>query len=165
MLITMQSQATEKDVSAVVEKIETLGYKAHPIPGAQRTAIGITGNTGEIDAGAFELMPGVAEVIRVSKPYKLVSREVKPENTVVQIGPGRIGGGELAVIAGPCGVETREQTMAAAEAVAACGVNLFRGGAYKPRTSPYAFQGLGLEGLKILARTTWLVWQPTMAIE
>jgi len=147
----MQSQATEKDVSAVVEKIETLGYKAHPIPGAQRTAIGITGNTGEIDAGAFELMPGVAEVIRVSKPYKLVSREVKPENTVVQIGPGRLGGGELAVIAGPCGVETREQTMAAAEAVAACGVNLFRGGAYKPRTSPYAFQGLGLEGLKILA--------------
>ena len=151
MLITMQSQATEKDVSAVVEKIETLGYKAHPIPGAQRTAIGITGNTGEIDAGAFELMPGVAEVIRVSKPYKLVSREVKRENTVVQIGPGKIGGGELAVIAGPCGVETREQTMAAAEAVAACGVKLFRGGAYKPRTSPYAFQGLGLEGLKILA--------------
>jgi 3-deoxy-7-phosphoheptulonate synthase len=151
MLITMQSQATEKDVSAVVEKIESLGYKAHPIPGAQRTAIGITGNTGEIDPGAFELLPGVAEVIRVSKPYKLVSREVKPENTVVQIGPGRIGGGELAVIAGPCGVETREQTMAAAEAVSGCGVKLFRGGAYKPRTSPYTFQGLGLEGLKILA--------------
>jgi 3-deoxy-7-phosphoheptulonate synthase len=151
MLITMQSQATEKQVSEVVNKIETLGYKAHPIPGAQRTAIGITGNTGEIDPGAFELMPGVAEVIRVSKPYKLVSREVKPDNTVVQIGSSRIGGGELAVIAGPCGVETREQTMAAAEAVSACGVRLFRGGAYKPRTSPYTFQGLGLDGLKILA--------------
>ena len=141
MLITMQSQATEKDVSAVVEKIETMGYKAHPIPGAQRTAIGITGNTGEIDPGAFELMPGVAEVIRVSKPYKLVSREVKPENTVVQIGPGRIGGGELSIIAGPCGVETREQTMAAAEAVAACGVKLFRGGLINREPRPTHSRG------------------------
>ncbi|MEW6733552.1 MAG: 3-deoxy-7-phosphoheptulonate synthase [Acidobacteriota bacterium] len=151
MLIVMQSQATEDQVTEVVKTIEGMGLKAHPIPGAQRTAIGITGNTGEIDAVALELLPGVAEAIRVSKPYKLVSRDIKPERTVVQIGSGAIGGGNLAVIAGPCSVESREQTLAVAEAVAACGVRLFRGGAYKPRTSPYTFQGLGLEGLKILA--------------
>src|SRR2546430_15207664 len=98
MLITMQSQATEENVRNVVQVIESLGYKAHPIPGAQRIAIGITGNTGEIDSGAFELLPGVAEVIRVSKPYQLVSREVKPDNTVVKVGSGEIGSGELVVI-------------------------------------------------------------------
>src|SRR5262245_45814136 len=129
MLITMQSQATEEQVRAVVEVIESHGYKAHPIPGAQRTAIGITGNTSAIDPGAFELLPGVAEVIRVSKPYKLVGREAKPDNTVVRVGGASIGGGELVIAAGPCSVETREQTMAVAEAVSACGAKLFRGGA------------------------------------
>src|SRR4051794_332525 len=153
MLVVMQAHATEEQVRAVCEKIEALGYRPHSIPGAQRTAIGITGNQGEVNPGALEEMSGVQEVIRVSKPYKLVSRDLKEENTVIRF-PGSdatIGGRELAVIAGPCGVESREQTFAVAERIAKQGVKFFRGGAYKPRTSPYAFQGLGLEGLKILA--------------
>ena len=153
MLVVMQAHATEEQVRAVCEKIEALGYRPHSIPGAQRTAIGITGNKGEVNPGALEEMSGVQEVIRVSKPYKLVSRDLKEENTVIRF-PGSdatIGGRELAVIAGPCGVESREQTFAVAERIAKQGVKFFRGGAYKPRTSPYAFQGLGLEGLKILA--------------
>ncbi len=151
MLITMHPQASEAEIKRVVETIESLGLKPHPIPGAQRTAIGITGNRGALEPGLFEFLPGVAEVIRVSKPWKLVSREAKTENTVVRVGECEIGADELAIIAGPCSVETPEQTMAVAEVVAACGIKLFRGGAYKPRTSPYAFQGLGLEGLKILS--------------
>ena len=153
MLVVMQAHATEEQVRAVCEKIEALGYRPHSIPGAQRTAIGITGNKGEVNPGALEEMSGVQEVIRVSKPYKLVSRDLKEDNTVIRF-PGTdatIGGRELAIIAGPCGVESREQTFAVAERIAKQGVKFFRGGAYKPRTSPYAFQGLGLEGLKILA--------------
>jgi 3-deoxy-7-phosphoheptulonate synthase len=121
------------------------------MPGATRTAIGITGNQGAIDPAHFELLPGVAEAIRVSKPYKLVSRDLKPEDTIVRVRENEIGGLEPAIIAGPCAVESYEQTMAIAEVVASCGVKLFRGGAFKPRTSPYSFQGLGEEGLKILA--------------
>jgi len=151
MLVVMRSQATEEQVRQVVETIEIMGLRAHPIPGAQRTAIGITGNTGAIDALTFELLPGVAEAIRVSRPYKLVSREVKPERTIVKVGQLEIGGGELVVIAGPCSVESREQTFAVAEAISRYGIKLFRGGAYKPRTSPYSFQGHGEDGLKILA--------------
>jgi 3-deoxy-7-phosphoheptulonate synthase len=153
MLVVMQAHATEEQVRAVCEKIETLGYRAHSIPGAQRTAIGITGNQGEVQAGTLEEMPGVQEVIRVSKPYKLVSRDVKPENTVITF-PGTnatIGGKNFAIIAGPCAIENRTQAMAVAERVAQSGAQFFRGGAYKPRTSPYTFQGLGEEGLKIMA--------------
>jgi 3-deoxy-7-phosphoheptulonate synthase len=153
MLVVMRAQATEDDVRAVCQKIESLGYRAHSIPGAQRTAIGITGNQGEVDAGTFDEMPGVQEVIRVSKPYKLVSRDTKPDNTIIRF-PGSavtIGGSDLAVMAGPCGIESREQAFAVAERVAGAGAQFFRGGAYKPRTSPYSFQGLGEEGLKILA--------------
>ena len=153
MLVVMKAQATEEQVRAVCEKVEALGYRAHAIPGAQRTAIGITGNRGTVEAPTLEEMPGVQEVIPVSKPYKLVSRDVKAENTVVRF-PGSeatIGGRELAMIAGPCAVESREQAMAVAERVHRAGAQFFRGGAYKPRTSPYAFQGLGVEGLKILA--------------
>ncbi len=128
------------------------------IPGAsdarrQRTAIGITGNQGQIDPGNLEELSGVAEVIRVSKPYKLVSRDVKEEDTIIRF-PGTnatIGGRDLAMIAGPCSIETREQAFAIAEQIAAAGAQFFRGGAYKPRTSPYAFQGLGEEALKIMA--------------
>jgi 3-deoxy-7-phosphoheptulonate synthase len=123
------------------------------LPGAQRTAIGITGNQGEVNRGNLESLSGVAEVIRVSKAYKLASRDVKEEDTVVRF-PGTsatIGGRDLAVIAGPCSIESREQAFAIAEQVAAAGAQFFRGGAYKPRTSPYAFQGLGLEALKIMA--------------
>jgi 3-deoxy-7-phosphoheptulonate synthase len=153
MLVVMQAHASEEQVRAVCEKIETLGYRAHSIPGAQRTAIGITGNQGEVEAGTLEEMPGVQEVIRVSKPYKLVSRDVKPENTVIRF-PGTnatIGGKNFAIIAGPCAIESREQAMAVAERVAGAGAQFFRGGAYKPRTSPYTFQGLGEEALRILA--------------
>ena len=153
MLIVMRAQATEDDVRAVCQKVEALGYRAHPMPGAQRTAIGITGNPGELESGTFDDMAGVQEVIRVSKPYKLVSRDVKPDNTVI-IFPGStatIGGTNLAVIAGPCAVESHEQVFAIAERVARAGAQFFRGGAYKPRTSPYSFQGLGEEGLRILA--------------
>src|ERR1700691_454449 len=153
MLVVMKAQATREDITAVCEHIEALGYRAHPMPGAQRTAIGITGNQGEVDRGNLEELPGVAEVIRVSKPYKLVSRDVKEDDTVIRF-PGTdatIGGAKVAVIAGPCSIETREQAFAIAEQVALAGAQFFRGGAYKPRTSPYAFQGLGEEALKIMA--------------
>ncbi len=149
----MQAHATEEQVRAVCKKIESLGYRAHSMPGEQRTAIGITGNAGVVEPGTLDEMPGVAELIRVSKPYKLVSRDVKPDNTVITF-PGSdatIGGKTLAIMAGPCGVESREQAFAAAERVHRSGAQFFRGGAYKPRTSPYAFQGLAEEGLKILS--------------
>ena len=153
MLIVMRAQATEEQIRTVCQKVESLGYRAHPMPGAQRTAIGITGNKGEVESGTLEEMPGVQEVIRVSKPYKLVSRDVKPDNTVITF-PGSavtIGGVDLVIMAGPCGIESREQAFATAERVARAGAQFFRGGAYKPRTSPYSFQGLGEEGLKIMA--------------
>jgi len=153
MLVVMQAQATEDQVRAVCQKIEALGYRPHSMPGAQRTAIGITGNKGEVEAGSLEEMPGVQEVIRVSKPYKLVSRDTKPDNTVIKFPNSQvtIGGRDLAIIAGPCGIETRDQAFKTAERVARAGAQFFRGGAYKPRTSPYSFQGLGEEGLKIMA--------------
>jgi 3-deoxy-7-phosphoheptulonate synthase len=151
MLIVMKSDATPEQVEAVVRVIEELGYRAHPLPGAARTAIGITGNSGPIADGGIEDLPGVAEAIRVTKPYKLVALEARPEKTVVRVGDATIGGGDLTIIGGPCAVETREQTMEVAEVVANTGCRFFRAGAYKPRTSPYSFQGLGLEGLKILA--------------
>jgi 3-deoxy-7-phosphoheptulonate synthase len=147
----MDRSATDEDVGRVVHAAERLGLKAHPIPGAQRTAIGLTGNKGAIGPGAFENLPGVFEVIPVSHPYKLVSREFHPEDTVVSMGGVPIGGGKLAVIAGPCAVESLDQTLAVARAVKEAGASILRGGAFKPRTSPYAFQGLGEEGLRILA--------------
>ncbi len=155
MLVVMGAAATEQQVRDVCERIEALGLKAHPIPGSLRTAIGITGNKGSLDLGVLEAMPGVVECIPVSKPYKLVSRDAKAEDTVVTIatpaGDVLVGGGNIAMVAGPCAVETEEQCFAIAERVAPSGVKLFRGGAYKPRTSPYSFQGHGEDGLKILA--------------
>jgi len=155
MLVVMQAHATDEQVRAVCERIEALGYKAHPIPGSVRSAIGITGNTGIVDLGTLESMAGVAECIPVSKPYKLVSREIKPENSVIRVptplGDVTFGGPAVAIVAGPCAVETEKQAFAIAEAVKNSGARLFRGGAYKPRTSPYSFQGLGEPGLKILA--------------
>jgi len=153
MLVVMRAHATEAQVRAVCQKIEMLGYRAHAIPGAERTAIGITGNKGEVEPGTLDEMPGVQEVIRVTKPYKLVSRDIKEDNTVVRF-PGTdatIGGSTLAVIAGPCAIESREQAFAVAECVQREGAQFFRGGAYKPRTSPYSFQGMGEEGLRIMA--------------
>jgi 3-deoxy-7-phosphoheptulonate synthase len=151
MLIVMKTDATEADVERVVAVINELGFRAHPMPGATRTAIGITGNQGAVDVSRFESLPGVAEAIRVSKPYKLISLDLRPEKTIVRIGDASIGGDELAIIAGPCAVESRAQVFAIAEAVRRSGARFFRGGAFKPRTSPYAFQGLGEEGLKMLA--------------
>src|SRR5277367_1236738 len=153
MLVVMQAHATEAQVRAVCQKIEALGYRAHSIPGAERTAIGITGNQGEVEPGTLEEMSGVQEVIRVTKPYKLVSRDIKEENTIVRF-PGSdvtIGGPTLAIMAGPCAIENREQAFAVAERVHRAGAQFFRGGAYKPRSSPYSFQGLGEEGLRIMA--------------
>src|SRR6202163_1747792 len=153
MLVVMQAHATEAQVRAVCQKIESLGYRAHSIPGAERTAIGITGNKGEVEPGTLDEMAGVQEVIRVTKPYKLVSRDTKPDNTIIRF-PGTdatIGGPGLAIVAGPCGIETREQAFAVAERVHRAGAQFFRGGVYQPRTSPYSFQGLGEEGLRIMA--------------
>ncbi|HKF43416.1 MAG TPA: 3-deoxy-7-phosphoheptulonate synthase [Thermoanaerobaculia bacterium] len=152
MLIVMDSAAKPEDVRRVVETVESLGLQAHAIPGAQRTAIGITGNRGAIQPGSFENLPGVAEVIPVSAPYKLVSREAKRENTVVSVGGVPVGGEQVVVIGGPCAVESEEQALEVARAVREAGATLYRGGAFKPRTSPYSFQGLGVEGLKILSK-------------
>ena len=156
MLVVMQSHATEEQVREVCRRIESLGLKAHPIPGSARTAIGITGNDGAVDLGVLESLPGVVECIPVSKPYKLVSRDAKKEDTVLRVptpsGDVTIGGDYVALVAGPCAIESESQAMAIAERVAKAGVRLFRGGAYKPRTSPYSFQGLGEAGLKILAK-------------
>ncbi|MEO6830328.1 MAG: 3-deoxy-7-phosphoheptulonate synthase [Acidobacteriaceae bacterium] len=152
MLIVMKKQASDEEIRAVCEHIEALGFRPHPMPGAQRTAIGITGNQGAVNQGSFEELSGVAEVIRVTKPYKLVSREVKEEDTVIRFAGtnATIGGKNVAIMAGPCSIESREQAFAIAEQVAAAGAQFFRGGAYKPRTSPYAFQGMGEEALKIM---------------
>jgi 3-deoxy-7-phosphoheptulonate synthase len=152
MLIVMDAAATAEDVRRVVQTVESLGLAAHPIPGTQRTAIGITGNRGAVEPAAFENLPGVAEVIPVSAPYKLVSREAKKENTVVSVGGVPVGGKQLAVVAGPCAVESEAQAMETAHVVRDAGASLYRGGAFKPRTSPYSFQGLGEQGLKILAK-------------
>jgi 3-deoxy-7-phosphoheptulonate synthase len=152
VLIVMDSAATAEQVARVVATVESLGLQAHPIPGAQRTAIGITGNRGSVEAGAFENLPGVIEVIPVSAPYKLVSREAKRENSVVSIHGVPVGGPALVVIAGPCAVESETQAIEIGRRVRAAGAQLYRGGAFKPRTSPYSFQGLGEKGLRILSK-------------
>ena len=151
MLIVMKADAAEREVERVVQLIEELGFRAHTMKGATRTAIGVTGNQGAIDVTRFENLPGVAEAIRVSKPFKLVTLDLHPEKTLVRVGDAIIGGDELTIIAGPCAVESRAQAFSIAESVRRSGARFFRGGAFKPRTSPYAFQGLGEEGLKILA--------------
>ncbi|NNE65512.1 MAG: 3-deoxy-7-phosphoheptulonate synthase [Pyrinomonadaceae bacterium] len=151
MLIVMKPDATQSEIERVSQIIKDLGYRPHPMAGSTRTAIGITGNDGSLDSAHFVSLSGVAEAIRVTKPYKLVTRELKPERSMIAVGDSFIGGSELALIAGPCAVETYDQVFETAEAVAATGAKFFRGGAYKPRTSPYAFQGTGEEGLRILS--------------
>ncbi len=152
MLIVMDAAATPEEVRRVVETVQRLGFEAHPIPGAQRTAIGVTGNRGSVEPAALENLPGVLEIIPVSASYKLVSREAKRENSVVSIGGVPVGGTRLVVVAGPCAVESETQALEIARLVKSAGATLYRGGAFKPRTSPYSFQGLGVEGLKILSR-------------
>jgi 3-deoxy-7-phosphoheptulonate synthase len=151
MLIVMKANATADEVDGVVEVIEAKGLRAHPVAGATRTAIGITGNTSAIESRPFEDLPGVAEVIRVTKPYKLVTLDLRPEKTVVRVGDATIGGSELAIIAGPCAIESRDQALAVAEAVQKSGARFFRGGIWKPRSSPYAFRGLGSKGWDIMS--------------
>jgi 3-deoxy-7-phosphoheptulonate synthase len=151
MLVVMEHGATPEHVAGVVRLIEELGYQARPMPGAQRTAVGLVGNDGRVDGSRFETLPGVAQVIHVTKPYKQASREWHPENTIVTIAPGvHVGGDEVTLIAGPCSVESEEQIVAAARAVRAAGASCLRGGAFKPRSSPYSFQGLGKRGLELL---------------
>ncbi|PWT84292.1 MAG: 3-deoxy-7-phosphoheptulonate synthase [Acidobacteria bacterium] len=150
MLIVMKPSAAAHEVDAVVKVIQEIGLRPHPMPGATRTAIGITGNQGPVDGRQFENLPGVAEVIRVTKPYKLITLDLRPEKTVLRVGEATIGGSELAIIAGPCAIESRDQAFAVAEAVQQSGARFFRGGVWKPRTSPYAFQGLGENGWEIM---------------
>ncbi len=153
MLVVMQHDATAKDVDRVVSIIKEMGYEARPMPGAQRTAVGLVGNDGRVDASRLEALPGVAQIIHVTQPYKQVSREWKAENTVVEIAPGvTVGGDTVIVIGGPCSVESEEQILSAARIVKAAGGTALRGGAFKPRSSPYSFQGMGKKGLDLLAR-------------
>jgi 3-deoxy-7-phosphoheptulonate synthase len=152
MLIVMNANATQGEIDNAIQVVESLGFRAHVMPGATRTAIGVTGNRGAVDLSHFENLPGVAEAIRVTKPYKLITLDLRPERTIVDLGDGaKIGDGSLALIAGPCSIESRKQAFVVAETVKNSGAQIFRGGAFKPRTSPYAFAGLGEEGLQILA--------------
>ncbi|UCC29006.1 MAG: 3-deoxy-7-phosphoheptulonate synthase [Phycisphaerales bacterium] len=150
MLILMRTTATDEEVDQVCRAVEASGLKPHPIPGRLRTAIGVTGNTGSEGQEQFAQLRGVTEVIRVTKPYKLTGREMKPEDTVVRVGPVEIGNSRPVMIAGPCSVESRQQTVGTAQALRGLGADMLRGGCFKPRTSPYSFQGLGRQGLEIL---------------
>ncbi len=151
MLIVMKQDASDQDIERVKKTVTTLGFRPHVMPGKARTSIGITGNEEEIDRTHFENLPHVSTAIRVTKPYKLVSRTFQPTNTTVRIGNASIGGDNLSMIAGPCAVEDRDQVFKVAERIAKSGAQFFRGGAFKPRTSPYAFQGCGEKGLELLA--------------
>ncbi len=152
MLLVMKKNASEKEIGNVINAIKEQGYLPRPIPGGERMSIGILYNKGPVDGTLFLGMQGVQDAIPVTKPYKLVSREFKPEDTVVSVGNVKVGNGHMTIIAGPCAVESEEQAITIAEKVKAAGADMFRGGAFKPRTSPYAFQGLGNEGLWILEK-------------
>ncbi len=152
MLVVMHTHATPEEIDGVLAAVRGMGLTPHPLPGALRTAVGITGNVGAVDPRALEGLPGVLELIRVTKPFKLASREMHPADTTVRLPQSSIGPGTFTIIAGPCSVEDEEMILRTAEFLREHGVRLLRAGAYKPRTSPYAFQGLGREGLDILAR-------------
>ncbi|MDB9822334.1 3-deoxy-7-phosphoheptulonate synthase [Deltaproteobacteria bacterium] len=152
MLLVMNKNATEEQIDSVISKIEGHGYTSRPIPGGDRVSIGILYNKGPVDGSLFLGMPGVKEAIPVTRPYKLVSREFKPEGTIVRVGDVEVGNGHMIIIAGPCAVESESQALTIAEKVKKAGADMFRGGAFKPRTSPYSFQGLGKEGLNILQK-------------
>ena len=152
MLIVMRKDATAEQIERVIRTVEMRGFKARPIPGGDRVSIAVLFNQGALESSIFEDLPGVKEAIPVTRPYKLVSRETKSEGTRIQIGDVRIGEGKMIIIAGPCAVESENQAMTIAEHVKKSGGDMFRGGAFKPRTSPYAFQGLGEDGLKILVK-------------
>lgn len=151
MLLVMDQKATQEQIDRVIATIKEHGFTPRPIPGGQRVSIGILNNKGPVDGSLFLGLPGVKDAIPVTRPYKLVSREVHPEDTIIRIGDVSVGSGTLTIIAGPCAIESEEQALTIAHHVKKAGADLFRGGAFKPRTSPYAFQGLGKEGLGILA--------------
>jgi 3-deoxy-7-phosphoheptulonate synthase len=152
MLVVMQHGAAAAEIDRVVEVIVEMGYEARPMPGAQRTAIGVVGNDGRIDSSRLAALPGVTQIIHVTQPYKQVSREWRPESTIVSIAPGvSFGGNDVPIIAGPCSVESEAQIVESARLARAAGATALRGGAFKPRSSPYAFQGLGRKGLELLA--------------
>ncbi len=151
MLIVMHHHATKEQVDQIIAAVERMGLTAEPIPGSLRTAIGVLGNQGYVDDSTIRTLPGVRETIHVSKPYKMASRDFHPEASIIDIAGVKFGDGERPVIiAGPCSIETEEQMMAAAEQVKKGGGQMLRGGAFKPRTGPHSFQGLGLDGLKLL---------------
>lgn len=152
MLVVMRTDAPPDEIDGVCRAIAELGLTPHPIPGKTRTAIGITGNVGPVDPGQLMGLTGVVEVIRVTRPFKLTNREMKPDDTHIRLGSVELGGPDICVIAGPCSVESEAQTVDAAMKLRELGAHVLRGGAFKPRTSPYAFQGLGEEGLKILSK-------------
>lgn len=152
MLVVMQSHASPEQIDRVVKVIEAQGLTPHVLPGATRTAIGMTGNTGAVDKALFEVLPGVDEAIRVTKPYKLASREMKRDDTVVRLAQGTISPRTFTVVAGPCSVESEAMILSTAEHLMGRGVRFLRAGAFKPRSSPYSFQGMGVEGLKVLAK-------------
>lgn len=152
MLIVMENKATQEQIEAVIAAIESKGYTGRPIPGGERVSIGIINNEGPVDPNLFLGMPGVKDAVPVTRPYKLVGREFQQADTVIEVGDIRIGHDNFVFIAGPCAVESEEQALTIARQVKEAGARLFRGGAFKPRTSPYSFQGLGEQGLKILAR-------------
>jgi 3-deoxy-7-phosphoheptulonate synthase len=152
MLIVMNRKATPEQIERVVQTIESRGFTARPIPGGDRVSIGILNNEGPVDPALFLGLDGVKEAIPVTRPYKLVSREIKPEDTLIQVGKVTIGQGHLTIMGGPCAIESEQQAMTIAGHVKQAGGHIFRGGAFKPRTSPYTFQGMGLEGLKIMAK-------------
>ena len=152
MLVVMQSHAMQAQIDKVVKVIQSQGLTAHVMPGATRTAIGITGNTGAVDKSLFEVLDGVEEAIRVTKPYKLASREMKPDDTTIQFAQGTVGPKTFTIIAGPCSVENEPMMLKTAEHLVSRGVKFLRAGAFKPRSSPYSFQGLGTEGLRILQK-------------
>jgi 3-deoxy-7-phosphoheptulonate synthase len=153
MLVVMSHSATPAEVQRVVDVIEEMGYSAKPMPGSQRTAIGLVGNDGKVDGSRLEGLPGVLQVLHVSQPYKQVSREWRAEPTIVELANGiRIGGNDVVLMAGPCAVESEKQIIGIAHRLRAAGATVLRGGAFKPRTSPYSFQGLGKEGLELLSR-------------
>jgi 3-deoxy-7-phosphoheptulonate synthase len=153
MLIVMRHGAAEEDIRRVAATIEEMGYQARPMPGKQRTTIGLVGNDGRVDGSRLAALPGVQEIIHVTKPYKQVSREWKADSTLVRLPGGlTVGGDEVVVMAGPCSVESEQQILESARTVREAGATVLRAGAYKPRSSPYSFQGMGRAGLKLLAR-------------
>ena len=162
MLVVMEQNATQEEIGAVIDLIENRGYTARPIPGGERVSIGILNNNGPVEASIFLGMRGVKDAIPVTRPYKLVSREFKPEDTIITVGDISVGNGHFVIIAGPCAIESEDQALTIAEQVKKAGARIFRGGAFKPRTSPYSFQGLGEEGLKILSRVRKITGMPVV---